>query len=110
MDSITSYIEKDLGLIINQTKSKVCGATLRLPFLGFNIQNLMGKWDADLVSRQNNDLKVKSERLTRRKSAGEFEEIVKEINQVTVGWINYYGISRMKRIYYRYSTMAKSQT
>lgn len=60
MDSITSYIEKDLGLIINQTKSKVCGAT-SATFLGFNIQNLMGKWDADLVSRQNNDLKVKSE-------------------------------------------------
>lgn len=57
MDSITSYIEKDLGLIINQKKSKVCGAT-SATFLGFNIQNLMGKSDADLASRQNTDLKI----------------------------------------------------
>lgn len=57
MDSITSYIENDLGLKINQKKSKVCGATVAT-FLGFNIQNLMGKSDADLAGRQSNDLKV----------------------------------------------------
>lgn len=57
MDSITGYIEKDLGLIINQKKSKVCGAT-SATFLGFNIQNLMGKSDAGLVSRQNIDSKT----------------------------------------------------
>ncbi|WP_329602847.1 group II intron reverse transcriptase/maturase [Terrilactibacillus tamarindi] len=57
MDSITSYIENDLGLIINQRKSKVCGAT-SATFLGFNLQNLMGKSDADLVSRQNNALRI----------------------------------------------------
>ena len=57
MDSVTSYIEKDLGLIINQKKSKVCGAT-SATFLGFNLQNLSGKLDADHVRRQNNDLKI----------------------------------------------------
>lgn len=34
---------------------------------------------------------------TSRKQPGTFEEIIKKINQVTTGWINYYGISRMKR-------------
>ncbi|WP_461180866.1 group II intron reverse transcriptase/maturase [Virgibacillus kimchii] len=42
MESITKFLEKDLGLTINQKKSKVCGAT-SATFLGFNIQNLMGK-------------------------------------------------------------------
>lgn len=42
MESITEFIEKDLGLTINQKKSKVSGAT-SATFLGFNIQNLMGK-------------------------------------------------------------------
>ena len=60
MGSVVNYIEKDLGLLINQKKSKVCGAT-SATFLGFNIQNLMGKSDAGLVSRQNSDLKIKSE-------------------------------------------------
>lgn len=42
MESITKFLERDLGLTINQKKSKVCGAT-SATFLGFNIQNLMGK-------------------------------------------------------------------
>lgn len=56
MESITKFIEGDLQLTINQKKSKVCGAT-SATFLGFNIQNLMGKLDADQVSRPNNDSK-----------------------------------------------------
>ncbi|WP_245757811.1 group II intron maturase-specific domain-containing protein [Alteribacillus iranensis] len=35
-------------------------------------------------------------KLTSRKRPGTFRQIIKEINQVTVGWINYYGVSRMK--------------
>lgn len=42
MESITKFLEKDLGLTINQKKSKVCGAT-SATFLGLNIQNLLGK-------------------------------------------------------------------
>jgi group II intron reverse transcriptase/maturase len=42
MESITEFLEKDLGLTINQKKSKVRGAT-SATFLGFNLQNLMGK-------------------------------------------------------------------
>jgi hypothetical protein len=57
MESITNFIENDLALIINQKKSKVCGATAAT-FLGFNIQNLMGKSGADQASRQNSGLKV----------------------------------------------------
>ncbi|WP_230198790.1 reverse transcriptase domain-containing protein [Massilibacterium senegalense] len=57
MDSVTSYIEKRLGLIINQKKSKVFGAT-SATFLGFNLQNLLEKSNADHARRQNYDLKI----------------------------------------------------
>ncbi|BDH60749.1 hypothetical protein MTP04_08790 [Lysinibacillus sp. PLM2] len=57
MESVSKFIEQDLQLVINQNKSKVCGATTST-FLGFNIQNLMGKLDADQVSRLNNDSKT----------------------------------------------------
>jgi hypothetical protein len=36
-------------------------------------------------------------KLTSRKKPGTFEEIIKKLNQVTTGWINYYGIARMKK-------------
>lgn len=42
MESVTSFLEQDLQLTINQGKSRVCGSTTAT-FLGFNIQNLMGK-------------------------------------------------------------------
>lgn len=57
MESITKFIEDDLQLTINENKSKVCGAT-SATFLGFNIQNLKGKLNADQVSRRNDDSKI----------------------------------------------------
>lgn len=60
MESVKKFIEKDLGLTINEKKSKVCGATTAT-FLGFNIQNHMGKSDADQVELLRNDSKIKSE-------------------------------------------------
>ena len=40
--------------------------------------------------------KAKLKMLTSRKRPGTFAEIIKKINQTTVGWINYYGIANMK--------------
>lgn len=56
MASVRTYIEEVLGLTINENKSKVCGAT-SATFLGFNLQNLKGKLDADQVEQRRNDLK-----------------------------------------------------
>ncbi|WP_413378044.1 group II intron reverse transcriptase/maturase [Alkalihalobacillus sp. 1P02AB] len=41
-------------------------------------------------------LTTKLKKLTSRKRPGTFHEIITEINKTTIGWINYYGISRMK--------------
>ncbi|WP_098444930.1 group II intron maturase-specific domain-containing protein [Bacillus sp. es.036] len=40
--------------------------------------------------------KNKLKKLTSRKRAGPWEQIITDINRITVGWINYYGIARMK--------------
>ena len=60
MESIKKFIEVDLGLTINEKKSKVCSAT-KSTFLGFNIYNSMGKLDADQVEQRRNDSKIKFE-------------------------------------------------
>lgn len=41
--------------------------------------------------------KDKLRKLTSRKRPGTFREIITKINQTTTGWINYYGISNMKK-------------
>ena len=60
MESVKKFIEVDLGLTINEKKSKVCGIT-QSTFLGFNIYNHMGKSDVDLVEQRRNDSKIKFE-------------------------------------------------
>lgn len=60
MEGIARFVEKDLQLIINQKKSKICGAT-SATFLGFNIQNLMGKSVAVPLGRQNNGSRTNCE-------------------------------------------------
>lgn len=60
MEGITKFLEEKLGLTINQGKSEVRAIT-KATFLGFNLQNLMGKWDADLASRLNNDSRTNLE-------------------------------------------------
>ena len=95
MESVTGIRRRGIKINDKQKKSKVCGATTST-FLGFNIQNLKGKLDADQVVAAKKRFKDKIKKLTSRKKAGTFEEIVKKINQTTVGWINYYGIANMK--------------
>lgn len=56
MESVKKYIEDKLGLTINEKKSKVCGATTA-NFLGFHLQNLMGKSDVDQVALVRDDSK-----------------------------------------------------
>ena len=57
MASVRKFIEDELGLTINEKKSKVCGATAST-FLGFHLQNLRGKLDADQVKQVKVDLKT----------------------------------------------------
>lgn len=52
LNSVSRFIEKELQLVINQQKSQVNGASQSI-FLGFHLQNLMGKSGADLAGRQN---------------------------------------------------------
>ena len=94
LDSVTNFLEKKLKLTVNTEKSKV-STPGHAKFLGFTIWKTMGKLDAVHIIRLNNNSK-RLKQLTSRKRPGTFEDIVKEINQYTQGWINYYGIGVMK--------------
>ncbi|WP_233487751.1 reverse transcriptase domain-containing protein [Aerococcus sp. 1KP-2016] len=95
LQSITRFIEKHLKLTVNQEKSKV-GSPTRLKFLGCLITTVNGV----CRYRASNEAKAKFirtlKRLTKRKRAGTFDEIVKEINSRTRGWVNYFGTGFIK--------------
>ncbi|WP_459783896.1 group II intron maturase-specific domain-containing protein, partial [Alkalibacterium sp. s-m-22] len=72
------------------------GSPTRLKFLGCLITTVNG------VCRYRPSKEAKAKfmrtlrRLTKRKRAGKFDEIVKEINSRTRGWINYFGTGFIK--------------
>jgi RNA-directed DNA polymerase len=96
MESVTNFLEKDLKLTVNSTKSQI-GSPTKLKFLGFCIHTTSKGVSCRPHQVAKKRFKIKLKTLTKRNRPGRFEEIAKEINQATVGWINYYGIGLMKR-------------
>ena len=95
MKSVTRFIEKDLKLIVNTDKSKV-GSPTRLKFLSCLIKKVNGTCRFIPTKEAKKKLKRELKRRTSRKRPGNFKTIIKEINQVTRGWIGYFGLGFIK--------------
>lgn len=100
MASVTSYIEKKLGLKVNATKSKVTRPERGLKFLGFGFY-----WDIsakEFKSKPHEQsiivLKDKLKYLTSRRWGVSTTYRIEKINQLIRGWINYYKSSQMKTV------------
>lgn len=95
MDSVTKFLEKKLKLVVNRDKSEV-GSPLKRKFLGFCLQVTKKGVGFRPHLKSKRKLEKKLRQLTKRNRSGNIRDIIKEINEVTTGWINYYGISYMK--------------
>lgn len=95
LKSITKFLEEELKLTVNKEKSEV-GRPTKREFLGFCIHSTKNGVGFRPHMKSKKRLEQKIRYLTSRKRPGEFREIVKELNQTTRGWINYYGIGFMK--------------
>lgn len=99
MRTVTDWIQRKLGLKVNITKTHITRPT-NLKYLGFGFykESKTKEWKCrphkDSVKR----LKRKLKDLTCRKSPGNIRDKIREINQVTRGWINYYAIGSMKMV------------
>ena len=95
MYSVTSWIERKLGLKVNATKTKVTPPS-KLKYLGFGFWSDKGEWKArpheDSVER----LKRKFKALCKRNWSIDLTYRIKKINEVSRGWINYFRIGSMK--------------
>ncbi|EJP6628758.1 group II intron reverse transcriptase/maturase, partial [Staphylococcus pseudintermedius] len=90
MSSVTKFIEKQLKLVVNEEKSKV-GAVTRLKFLSCLITKGNGVCRFRPTTEAKRNLIRTLRKITKRNRPGTFKEIITEINQVTRGWINYFG-------------------
>lgn len=95
LKSITRFIERDLKFQVNQEKSKT-GRQTRLKFLSCLIHSSFGNCRFCPTKEAKTKFRKKLKKLTKRNCPGTFKDIVKETNQVTQGWINYFGLGFIK--------------
>lgn len=89
MESIVRFIEKKLKLKVNRTKSGVRHCS-EVKFLGYTIMSGGGIRVADkTIDRFKNKVRM----ITRRSRGVKFEQLIKELNTIIVGWRNYFRMS-----------------
>lgn len=99
MQSVTSWIERKLGLKVNASKSKITRPS-NLKYLGFGFwkDGRANRWKARPHQDSIKSFKNKLKGLTQRKWSISFTERLKKLNQVIRGWVNYFLIGSMKGV------------
>lgn len=97
MKSVTSWLERKLFLKVSATKTKVVRPT-RSKFLGFSYVKIGNKWECRPSDKSKMSLYDKCRKeLVRRICIARPNAITfNKINQIVIGWINYFRIGKMK--------------
>lgn len=88
----TKILEEELKLKVNEMKTKLTDVNEGVEFLGFVIRSKTLGVNPKRIKR----FKDKVRRITRRNSGRAFEEVIKALNPVLRGWINYYRVANIK--------------
>jgi RNA-directed DNA polymerase len=91
MTSMTDFIEKKLKLKVNHEKSGVRHCS-DVKFLGYT---LLAKGEIRVADKSIKRLKDRVREITRRNRGVRFEQIIKELNLIIIGWTNYFRLANV---------------
>lgn len=94
MESVSSFIENKLKLIVNREKSQVCEVN-QTKFLGYTIQK---DGNLSIAKKSVERFKEKVRSITKRNRGVKFEQIIAELAPVMRGWLNYFHRARCKSL------------
>jgi group II intron reverse transcriptase/maturase len=96
MVSLVTFLETKLKLRVNRAKSAVAHPSER-KFLGMRI---VGKAKAyiSLAPKSLLRLKTNIRRITKRNRGISLTQLLRELNQATMGWVNYFALAKVKSI------------
>ena len=97
MESITNFLEKKIKLKVNKEKSAVDRPTKR-KFLGFSFYITRGGYDIRIHPKSIKRLKEKVREITSRSYSISIDARIAKLNQITIGWVNYFAIAKAKGI------------
>ena len=94
MEVTISYLQEELGLTVNQDKSRVAPIK-EITFLGF--QMLRGKLRVSDKARKR--FKDRVRELTRRNNPLSMYQVIQALNKYLRGWVGYFGIQEFKYLF-----------
>lgn len=97
MSSIGRYLEERLKLKVNRKKSAV-DRVWRRKFLGFSFYRMYGRVGIRIHPKSLSRFKQSVRYRTRIRHSRNFQQRLSELNVVTTGWVNYYGLADAKNI------------
>jgi RNA-directed DNA polymerase len=95
MRSIKRFIENKLKLKVNETKSAVDRPWSR-KFLGFSFYRSKGKIRIRIHEKTIKRFKEKVREITNRNKGISMGYRIERLNQITTGWVNYFGLADAK--------------
>ena len=95
LKSITKFLEQKLKLKVNTEKSAVSSPTKR-KFLGYSFYYRKGGIGFRTHNESYERLKEKIRRITNRNISMNFNYRIKKLNEIIVGWVNYFKLADMK--------------
>ena len=87
-------MEKELLLKVNEKKTKITSVYEGVEFLGFVIYE---KYVA-IQGKRLKKFKDKIRQITKRNAGRRLESVIKELNPVIRGWVNYYRVANIKTL------------
>lgn len=96
MDSVSKFIENELKLKVNETKSAI-GSPKQRKFLGFSFYNReRSQMGIRTHQKSIESIKDKVRKLTNRSNAMNLEQRIVKLNSLITGWVSYFRIANMK--------------
>lgn len=92
MSYATKVLEEELKLTVNQKKTKLTSVREGVEFLGFVIREKYLCVNPKRIKR----FKDKVKRITKRNSGRAMEVIIRELNPILRGWMNYFRVANIK--------------
>lgn len=97
LESITRFIEIELKLKVNRTKSGVTYAS-KSQILGFSFYKDRKQYRIRIASKRIQQFKKTLRHQTKRWSGSSIEERLRYLSKVIVGWVNYFKIAECKKL------------
>ena len=95
LGNITKFLEQKLKLKVNAEKSAVSTPTKR-KFLGYSFYYGKGGIKFRVHNKRYERLKEKIRNITNRNVSMNFNYRIKKLNEIIVGWVNYFKLADMK--------------